>query len=80
VSVDGSEAQGLVRAFRPDAVIFEGTELDVTDLVVPCVHVDLVSQSVSLCSSGTWESLDIEVSPEAIRNVTVAALYGGHRT
>jgi len=80
VSADDVEAQGLVRAFRPDAVIVEGAEPVATDLSVPCVRVDLSAQRVSLRSSGEWEVLDVELSPEAIRNVAIAALYGGEAT
>lgn len=80
VSADDVEAHGLIRAFRADAVIIEGAELDVVDFVVPCVCVELKTQRVSLRVSGEWSQLDIELSPEAIRNVTVAALYGGDAT
>jgi hypothetical protein len=80
VSADDVEAHGLVRAFRADAVIIEGTEIDAVDVAVPCVCVELKTQRVSLRSAGEWNRLDIELSPEAIRNVTVAALYGGETT
>jgi hypothetical protein len=77
VSPDDVEAHGLVRAFRADAVIIEGAELDAIDVDVPCVCVELKTQRVSVRNSGDWRQLDIELSPEAIRNVTVAAVYGG---
>jgi hypothetical protein len=77
VSADDVEAAGLVRAFHPDAVIIEGAELDVTDLAVPCVRVKLKSEQVSILRAGGWQTLDIELTPEAIRNVAVGALYGG---
>jgi len=77
VSVDDVEAAGPVRAFHPDAVIIEGAELDVLDLDVPCVRVELKGERVSLLNAGAWQPLDIELSPEAIRNAAVEALYGG---
>jgi hypothetical protein len=76
VSADDVEAHGLVRAFQPDAVIIEGVELDAIGLVVPCVRVELSAQRVSIRRGGAWESLDVELTPEAIRNVAVGALYG----
>jgi hypothetical protein len=80
VSADDVEAYGLVCAFHPDAVIIEGTDLDAIGLVVPCVRVELSAQRVSVRNGSDWELLDVELSPEAIRNVAVAALYGGVRT
>lgn len=79
VSADDVEAHGLVRAFHPDAVIIEGAELDAMGLAVPCVRVELSAQRVSVHNGGDWEPLDVELSPEAIRNVAIAALYGGVR-
>jgi hypothetical protein len=77
VSADDVEASGLVRAFNPNAVIVEGAGLEVLDLTVPCLRIELKNERVSLLSAGAWQHLDIELSPEAIRNVAVAALYGG---
>lgn len=77
VSADDVAAEGLVRAFHPNVVIVEGAELDVTDLAVPCLRVELQSERVSILRSGVWQALEIDLSPEAIRNVAVAALYGG---
>ena len=77
VSADDVEAHGLVRAFRPDVVIIEGDESGAFDIVVPCVRVDLSAKCVSIRSDGDWERVEVELSPTAIRNVAVAALYGG---
>lgn len=75
------QAHGLVRAFRPNAVILEGVEAgEFVDPSIPCVRVDLEAQKVDMRLSGVWTSVDIELSPEAIRNVVVAALYGGDPT
>jgi hypothetical protein len=41
------------------------------------VHVELERQQVTLRRDGAWETVDVELSPEAIRNVAVAAVYGG---
>jgi uncharacterized protein (UPF0216 family) len=77
VASDDVEAQGLVRAFRPDAVIAEGDSIDLIDADMPCVHVELETQTVSVREGGLWRIVDIELSPEGIRNATVAQLYGG---
>jgi hypothetical protein len=77
VSAEDVEAHGLVRAFRPDAVIIEGADLNGIAVAVPCVHVELNAQRVSVRRNDLWELLDVELSPEAIRNVVIAALYGG---
>jgi hypothetical protein len=80
VSADDVEAHGLVRAFRPDVVIIEGDETGAFNLDAPCVRVDLFAKSVSIRAEGAWEFVDVELSPTAIRNVAVAALYGGALT
>lgn len=80
VSTDDIEAQGLVRAFRPDVVIIEGEETGLFEVEVPCVRVDLSTKCVSIRRGREWERLDVELSPTAIRNVAVAALYGGALT
>ena len=77
VSADDVEAHGLVRAFRPDVVIIEGAESELVDLNVPCLRVDLSAKCVSVREGDSWELVDVELSPAAIRNVAVAALYGG---
>ena len=80
VSPDDVEAHGLVRAFRPDIVIIEGAERVPLDAEVPCLHVDLSEKLVTIRQDGEWGALDVELSPSAIRNVAVAALYGGELT
>ncbi|MDX6452114.1 MAG: hypothetical protein QOH16_2163 [Gaiellaceae bacterium] len=77
IAADDQHAQGLLRAYDPNAAIVEGREPSIVDAAVPCVRVDLSTHQVSLRRDGTWTACDIELSPEAIRNVTVAALYGG---
>jgi hypothetical protein len=81
VSTDHVEAHGLVRAFRPDAVIAEGDAIELVDDDMTCVRVDLEAQTVRVRDGvGGWKVVDVELSPEAIRNVTVARLYGGDMT
>jgi hypothetical protein len=77
VAVDDAAAFGLLRAFKPSAVIVEGVACDEIDVSIPCVHVELERQQVTLRRDGAWETVDVELSPEAIRNVAVAAVYGG---
>jgi hypothetical protein len=77
VSTEDVEAHGLLRAFRPDAVIAEGPAARFLDEAVPAVRVDLQARTVSARRDGEWCVLDVDLSPEAIRNVAVAALYGG---
>ncbi len=80
VPADDVEAHGLVRAFRPDAVIIEGVGADTMSTAVPCVRVELEVHTVSLCVNGDWQRVDVELAPEAIRNLVVAELYGGDST
>jgi len=77
VSADDVAAHGLVRAFRPDVVIIEGADTGAVDIAVPCVRVELNEQRLSIWSGGEWKTIEVELSPETIRNVAVAALYGG---
>ena len=74
ISADDEHAGGLLRAYDPNAVIVEGCEPAIVDTSVPCVHIDLATQQVSLRRDGAWTAYDIELSPEAIRNVAVAAV------
>ena len=77
ISADDVEAHGLLRAFRPDAVIVEGVELDAERFAEPCLHVDLRTQQVSARDASGWRPLELEPSPEAIRNTLISLLYGG---
>ena len=77
ISADDVQAHGLLRAFRPDAVIVEGVDLDSESFSEPCLHVDLTTQEVSTRDATGWRSLDLEPSPEAIRNTLIGLLYGG---
>jgi hypothetical protein len=77
ISSDDVEAHGLVRAFRPDAVVAEGDAAALVDESVPCLRVDFDLQELHLREGHTWRLIDADLSPEAIRNVLVACLYGG---
>jgi hypothetical protein len=77
ISAEDQHAQGLLRAYDPNAVIVEGREPGLVDVAIPCVRVDLATRQVSLRREGTWTAYEVELSPEAIRNVAVAAMYGG---
>jgi hypothetical protein len=77
ISADDIEAHGLLRAFRPDAVIAEGVDLDCESFSAPCLHVDLTTQEVRTRDEIGWRTVELEPSPEAIRNLVVALLYGG---
>jgi hypothetical protein len=77
ISADDVEAHGLLRAFRPDAVIVEGVEPDAERFAAPCLHVDLTTQEVSARDEMGWRTLKLEPSPESIRNTLIALLYGG---
>jgi hypothetical protein len=77
ISADDQHAEGLLRAYDPNAAIIEGYEATLVDAAVPCVCVDLATQQVSLRRDGAWTAYAVELSPEAIRNVAVAAVYGG---
>ena len=77
VSADDIEAHALVRAFRPDAVIVEGVDVDAASFNAPCLLIDLKTRRITKHDDAGWRELDIELSPEAIRNTVVAELYGG---
>jgi hypothetical protein len=77
ISADDIEAHGLLRAFRPDAVIAEGVDLDFANLSAPCLQVDLTTQEIRVRDEIGWRTLDLEPSPEAIRNTLIGLLYGG---
>jgi hypothetical protein len=77
VSADDVEAHGLVRAFHPNAVIVEGAVEELVAPDLPCVYVDLGAKHVGLRRGEEWLRTDVEVSPQAIRNLVVAELYGG---
>jgi hypothetical protein len=59
------------------AVIFERCEPDLVDAPVLSVPVDLATQQVSLRCDRIWTAYGIELSRKAIRNVAIAAVYGG---
>jgi hypothetical protein len=77
ISLDDVEAAGLLLAFRPDAVIAEGAAAALVATGTPGARVDLDSQQLSVRDGEVWRVLDIELSPESIRNVVVAQLHGG---
>lgn len=77
ISATDQQARGLVRAYDPNAAIVEGCEPGLVDSAVPCVRVDLTTQQVSVRRDGMWTAYEGDLSPEAIRNVIVAQLYGG---
>ena len=77
ISADDVEAHGLLRAFRPDAVIVEGVDLEAELFSAPCLHVDLATQEISARDANGWRTLELEPSPETIRNTLIALLYGG---
>lgn len=77
VSADDVGAHGLVRAFRPDAVVAEGDAAELVDDHIPCLRVDFDLQEMRLREGDSWQLIDADLAPEAIRNVLVACLYGG---
>jgi hypothetical protein len=76
ISPDDLEAHGLLRAFRPDAVIVEGWAPFVPS-DIPCVTADLAAETLTVRLDGGWRVVGGELSPELIRNAVVALLYGG---
>lgn len=67
---------GLLHAFSPDAVIADADVASTLQADIPCLRVDLRTQETFILSDGDWTLLPGESSPEAIRNVVVAQLYG----
>jgi len=77
VAADNAEVSGLVRAYRPDVVVAEPDVADSVDPLFPCVRIDLRAHELAVRDDGSWQRLEVELSPEAIRNVVVARIYGG---
>ena len=70
-------AEGLLLAFRPDAVIAERDFAHMVGDDVTCVSVDLEAQQLFVRRDGDWIAVEGDLAPEAIRNAVVAELYGG---
>jgi len=80
---DLEDTDGLLRSLRPDAVVVDtrpqaaAAEPFARDTHTPLVHVLLREQKLRVLRRGDWEVLEQEdASPEAIRNVLVAGIYG----
>lgn len=80
ISLEDVEAHSLIRAFRPDAVIAEGADAERIGASTPCVRVDVEVQQLWLREGADWLLLDVDLSPEAIRNAVIGLLYGGDVT
>ena len=78
---DGRDAEGLLRALAPDAVVVdrereaEDAAKVARDSGLPVVHVSLRDGKLRVLSAGVWSSASGDASPEAIRNAVVGALY-----
>jgi hypothetical protein len=77
------DTDGLLRSLRPDAVVVDTRSQAVEaepfarESRTPLVHVLLREQKLRVLRNGDWELFDGDgASPEAIRNVLVAAMYG----
>jgi hypothetical protein len=77
VSAEDESPQELVRAYGPDAAVVEGSAPELIDDAIVCIHVDIEASVVNLRRNGSWSRYDVDLSAEAIRNVIVAAIYGG---
>lgn len=80
---DLEDTDGLLRSLQPDAVVVDtrpqatAAEPFARDTHTPLVHVLLREQKLRVLRSGDWEVLQHEdASPEAIRNVLVAGIFG----
>jgi hypothetical protein len=78
------DADGLLRSLQPDAVVVDTPKQAsiaakfAREARVPLVHVLLRESKQRVLQNGEWEARDgVEgASPEAIRNVLVAGIFG----
>ena len=79
-----SGTDGLLRSVRPDGVVVDNDEgaehaaAYARESGAPLVHVQLAAQNLRVLTDGSW-GVVADASPESIRNVLVAALYGPRR-
>ena len=76
------ETLGLLRWLRPDGVVVdsdedaeEAHEFARTD-ELPVVHVSLRERKLRLLRGSRWEDADADASPEGVRNVLLAGIFG----
>lgn len=80
------ETAGLLHWLNPDAAVVDDA-LDAEDVAAfarrsysPLVHVSLRPPAIRVLRDGVWETADGEpVSPETLRNIIVAGLFGKRR-
>jgi hypothetical protein len=76
-----SDAVGLLRSVRPDAIVVDDREEAERALRwakrhhVPLVHVELREQKISVLHNGGWEERPGPTA-ESIRNAVAGSLYG----
>jgi hypothetical protein len=80
---DLEDMDGLLRSLQPDAVVVDtrpqanAAEPYARETHTPLVHVLLQEQKLRVLRNGDWELLENkDASPEQIRNVLVAGIYG----
>lgn len=76
------DVAGLLGSLQPAAVVVDRDEEALTAsryaraADVPVVHVDLRARSLRLFAEGRWRDTDEDTSPQAVRNLLAAAIYG----
>jgi hypothetical protein len=74
---EDGDVDGLVAALQPAAVIVERREAPTEPVADVVLHVDLERCNVRSRVAGEWTYLDVELSPEAIRNAVLTAITAG---
>jgi hypothetical protein len=76
---------GLLRSVRPTAVVVDSpseattAEAFANEASVLVLHVLLHGGRIRLLRNGTWEDVDEEPAPDAMRNLIVGGIYGDER-
>lgn len=73
---DDPGVEGFLDALAPDALIVEGPDSLNRPEDVPILQVDLERGGVCVRTGGNWETISVDLSPEAIRNAVVGTMLG----
>ena len=79
----GGDVAGLLESLRPAAVVVDREDEALLGARyargagVPVLHINLRTRSLRLFRDGRWETeARLDTSPQAVRNLLVAAIYG----
>lgn len=78
------DVEGLLGSLQPAAVVVDRDDEALTAsryahaAGIPVVHVDLRARSVRLFAGARWRDTHEDTSPQAVRNLLAAAIYGAN--